>query len=163
MMNALLMVGTGALALLLWRAGYVAIGTVAMAIPMSWQIATMSGWVAQQIANIFDDIGQVQDGMRSIAVPRQMPDPRSADFPLAAGRQVIEILKRTRGRAFVLFTSYATLRAVHAVAEMALEYPMFGVLPGTPALAGIAITCAGVALVTWRRSQSRAGLSGGEV
>src|ERR1700676_3673981 len=38
-MNALLMVGTGALALLLWRAGYVAIGTVAMAIPMSWQIA----------------------------------------------------------------------------------------------------------------------------
>jgi ATP-dependent DNA helicase DinG len=58
-------------------------------------------------------------------LPRQMPDPRSADFALAAGKQVIEILKRTRGRAFVLFTSYATLRAVHAVAEMALEYPMF--------------------------------------
>jgi ATP-dependent DNA helicase DinG len=38
---------------------------------------------------------------------------------------VIEILKRTRGRAFVLFTSYATLRAVQALAEMALDYPIF--------------------------------------
>jgi ATP-binding cassette subfamily B multidrug efflux pump len=86
MMNALLMVGTGALALLLWRAGYIAIGTVAMAIPMAWQIATMSGWVAQQIANIFDDIGQVQDGMRSIAVAREMPDlPGAVELPRVTG------------------------------------------------------------------------------
>ena len=35
-----------------------------------------------------------------------------ADFALAAGREVVEILKRTRGRAFVLFTSYATMRDV---------------------------------------------------
>jgi hypothetical protein len=40
---------------------------------------------------------------------------------------------------------------------------MFGVLPGALSLFGIAVTCAGVALVTWRRSQSRAGLTGGEV
>jgi ATP-dependent DNA helicase DinG len=53
-----------------------------------------------------------------------MPDPRSADFPLAAGREVIAILKRTQGRAFVLFTSYASLRAVQAIAEMALDYPI---------------------------------------
>ena len=58
-------------------------------------------------------------------LPTRMPDPRSADFAVAAGRQVVEILKRTRGRAFVLFTSYATLRAVQAVAEMALDYPIF--------------------------------------
>jgi ATP-dependent DNA helicase DinG len=37
---------------------------------------------------------------------------------------VIELLKRSRGRAFVLFTSYASLRAVQAIAEMALDYPM---------------------------------------
>ena len=36
------------------------------------------------------------------------------EFAGAAGREVIEILKRTHGRAFVLFTSYATLRAVQA-------------------------------------------------
>src|SRR5207253_475755 len=58
-------------------------------------------------------------------LPPKMPDPRSPEFATAAGRQVIELLKRSQGRAFVLFTSYATLRAVQAIAEMALEYPMF--------------------------------------
>jgi ATP-dependent DNA helicase DinG len=58
-------------------------------------------------------------------LPSHMPDPRADDFALAAGREVVEILKRTRGRAFVLFTSYATMRAVQAIAEMALDYPMF--------------------------------------
>jgi ATP-dependent DNA helicase DinG len=57
-------------------------------------------------------------------LPQRMPDPRAADFPLAAGREVIAILKRTEGRAFVLFTSYASMRAVQAIAEMALDYPI---------------------------------------
>ncbi len=57
-------------------------------------------------------------------LPRRMPDPRSPDFAMAAGRQVTEILKRSQGRAFVLFTSYATMRAVQAIVEMALDYPM---------------------------------------
>ena len=58
-------------------------------------------------------------------LPPRMPDPRSSDFSIAAGREVVEILKRTRGRAFVLFTSYATLREVLGIAEMALDYPIF--------------------------------------
>jgi len=58
-------------------------------------------------------------------LPPKMPDPRSDTFAVAASREVIEILKRTRGRAFVLFTSYATLRSVQALAEMALDYPIF--------------------------------------
>ena len=58
-------------------------------------------------------------------LPPKMPDPRSENFAVAASREVIEILKRTRGRAFVLFTSYATMRAVQAMAEMALNYPIF--------------------------------------
>ena len=66
-------------------------------------------------------------------LPPRMPDPRSPDFAMAAGRQVIEILKRSRGRAFVLFTSYATLRSVQAIAEMALDYPILvqGTAPRT--------------------------------
>ena len=42
---------------------------------------------------------------------------------MAAGRQVDRDPEADRGRAFVLFTSYATLRAVQAIAEMALDYP----------------------------------------
>ena len=58
-------------------------------------------------------------------LPARMPDPRSSDFSIAAGREVVEILRRTRGRAFVLFTSYATMREVLGIAEMALDYPIF--------------------------------------
>jgi len=58
-------------------------------------------------------------------LPARMPDPRSTDFGMAAAREVVEILKRTHGRAFVLFTSYATMRDVRAIAEMALDYPIF--------------------------------------
>src|SRR6185295_1675904 len=62
--------------------------------------------------------------------------PRSADFPIAAGREVVEILKRTRGRAFVLFTSYSTMREVLGIAEMAIDYPIFaqGTAPRTQLL-----------------------------
>jgi ATP-dependent DNA helicase DinG len=69
-------------------------------------------------------------------LPKRMPDPRSEDFALAAGRETVEILKRTAGRAFVLFTSYATLRSVQAIAEMALDYPLFvqGTAPRTQLL-----------------------------
>jgi ATP-dependent DNA helicase DinG len=69
-------------------------------------------------------------------LPPRMPDPRSPDFAGAAGRQVIEILRRTHGRAFVLFTSYASLRSVQAIAEMALDYPIFvqGTMPRTQLL-----------------------------
>ena len=58
-------------------------------------------------------------------LPPRMPDPRSDAFTTAASREVIEILKATRGRAFVLFTSYASLRSVQAMAEMSLDYPIF--------------------------------------
>jgi len=57
-------------------------------------------------------------------LPPRMPDPRSPEFTMAAGRQVVELLKRSQGRAFVLFTSYASLRSVQAIVELALEYPM---------------------------------------
>jgi ATP-dependent DNA helicase DinG len=57
-------------------------------------------------------------------LPRKMPDPRSPDFTAAAAREVIGILERSRGRAFVLFTSYAAMRAVQAIAEIELRYPV---------------------------------------
>jgi ATP-dependent DNA helicase DinG len=41
-----------------------------------------------------------------------------------AGREVVDILRRTDGRAFVLFTSYANLRQVHELAAAQLPYPI---------------------------------------
>ena len=57
-------------------------------------------------------------------LPPHMPDPRSSSFAEAAARQIVAILERTRGRAFVLFTSYAMLRAVQDVVERALPFPI---------------------------------------
>ncbi len=69
----------------LWSHGRVGIGTVAMALPLAWQIANMAGWVAFNITQIFENVGVVQDGMKSIAVAQQMPDAMGA-VPLVVGR-----------------------------------------------------------------------------
>jgi ATP-dependent DNA helicase DinG len=57
-------------------------------------------------------------------LPRRMPTPKSPSFAAAVSRETVEILQRTRGRAFVLFTSYAVLRAVQRDIELALPYPV---------------------------------------
>jgi ATP-dependent DNA helicase DinG len=57
-------------------------------------------------------------------LPKRMPDPRSLEFASAASREIINILEHSRGRAFVLFTSYAAMRAVQAIAQVELEYPV---------------------------------------
>jgi ATP-dependent DNA helicase DinG len=57
-------------------------------------------------------------------LPRRMPTPRAPGFAEAVARETLEILKRTEGRAFVLFTSYAVLRTVQRFVEMALNYPI---------------------------------------
>ncbi len=57
-------------------------------------------------------------------LPRRMPPPKAPDFSDAVARQTEEILRRTAGRAFVLFTSYAMMHAVHEVLMGQLRYPM---------------------------------------
>ena len=54
-------------------------------------------------------------------LPKRMPSPKTAEFAHAAGREVLDILRRTKGRAFVLFTSYAVLRTVQAALDGALD------------------------------------------
>ena len=57
-------------------------------------------------------------------LPRRMPPPKTPAFADAAARETMELLRRSRGRAFVLFTSYAVLRAVQRVVEAELPYPV---------------------------------------
>jgi ATP-dependent DNA helicase DinG len=83
-------------------------------------------------------------------LPKRMPDPRSPQFADAAGREVVEILRRSRGRAFVLFTSYANLRRVQRVAEAELEYPILvqGTAPRSALLRDFRATPHAVLLAT---------------
>jgi ATP-dependent DNA helicase DinG len=57
-------------------------------------------------------------------LPKRMPPPKAPNFTEAAARETIQILQRSRGRAFVLFTSYAVLRGVQQFLEMSLPYPL---------------------------------------
>jgi len=57
-------------------------------------------------------------------LPRRMPPPKSPGFASAVAVEAIDILRRTRGRAFVLFTSYAVMRAVQHEIEVAVPYPI---------------------------------------
>jgi ATP-dependent DNA helicase DinG len=57
-------------------------------------------------------------------LPKKMPDPRDRSFNQRAADEVIEITRRSEGRAFVLFTSYASLRAVETRLAEAVPYPL---------------------------------------
>jgi len=78
LLNALLITATGAFAIILWRLGHVQVGTVAMALPMTTQIVSASGWVAWQVTGIFENIGVVQEGMLTIARPHTLNDKADA-------------------------------------------------------------------------------------
>jgi ATP-binding cassette subfamily B multidrug efflux pump len=87
MLNALLMAGSGTLALVLWRYGTVEVGAIAMVLPLTFQLTTMSRQIAMRITEIFEDLGVVQEGMLTIARPLQLPDPVDArPLTVRAGR-----------------------------------------------------------------------------
>jgi len=61
--------------------------------------------------------------------PAHLPDPREPDFARLASEEIVQILKATHGRAFVLFTSYQQMRDVFERVRPRLRYPML--LQGT--------------------------------
>jgi ATP-binding cassette subfamily B multidrug efflux pump len=91
-LNAMLVTGMGGLALMLWRYGHVEVGTVAMALPLAWQIVNISGWVAWQVTDIFENVGVVQEGMLTIARPIGLTD-RAGATPLTVTRGEIQFDK----------------------------------------------------------------------
>ena len=87
LLNAFLIAGSGALALLLWRYGAVEVGAIAMVLPLTFQLTNMSRQIAMRITEIFEDVGVVQEGMLTIARPLQLPDPADArPLTVRAGR-----------------------------------------------------------------------------
>ena len=70
-------------------------------------------------------------------LPRRMPLPRDERYADAVAWETGQLLRCSRGRAFVLFTSYATMRAVVQRLEAELEYPVLvqGTAPRSTLLA----------------------------
>ena len=91
-LNALLLVSTAAIGITLWGSGQVDAGVVAMAVPLAWTIANVAGWVSWEVTGIFENIGVVQEGMETIAVPHCMTDtPGARELVVAPAPQGGEI------------------------------------------------------------------------
>jgi len=56
-------------------------------------------------------------------VAQHLPEPRNPAFTKAAAEEVARILRHSRGRAFVLFTSYQQMRMVHDKVSLTVDYP----------------------------------------
>jgi ATP-binding cassette subfamily B multidrug efflux pump len=83
--NCFVIVFEGGLSVWLWSRGALSLGDIAVAIGLTVRVVTMSGWVMWTAIAIFDSIGQVQEGMRTVAKPRLVDDAPAAR-PLDAAR-----------------------------------------------------------------------------
>jgi len=57
-------------------------------------------------------------------VPPDLPDPRTPQFGMAAAERIRKLLEITRGRAFVLFTSYGQMNDIYQRLLGMIEFPM---------------------------------------
>ncbi|MBM63958.1 MAG: helicase [Acidobacteria bacterium] len=83
-------------------------------------------------------------------LPRQMPEPREPNFAKASAEQICQLLEATKGRAFLLFTSYANMHEVHQLIESTLPFPLFvqGTSPRSVLLRDFRCTTNAVLLAT---------------
>ncbi|MGA2714256.1 MAG: ATP-dependent DNA helicase [Bryobacteraceae bacterium] len=57
-------------------------------------------------------------------IPNHLPGPSSPAYVKAASDEIVRILNASRGRAFVLFTSYQQMRLIYDRVSFAIEYPV---------------------------------------
>ncbi|HEY7304747.1 MAG TPA: ATP-dependent DNA helicase [Bryobacteraceae bacterium] len=57
-------------------------------------------------------------------VPPHLPDPRQQAFTLKAADEIEKVIDASRGRAFILFTSYQQMRQLHELLRKRLDYPL---------------------------------------
>ena len=98
-LNSLLLVSTAAIGITLWGNGVIDAGTVATALPLAWAISNVAGFVSWEVTGIFENIGVVQEGMETIAVPHAMADkPGSRELQVRQGEIRFEHVTFTYGR-----------------------------------------------------------------
>lgn len=65
---------TAAIGLYLWQRGDVGVGALAMATAMALRLNSMTHWIMWQMASLFESIGTVQDGIRTLSTPQKVVD-----------------------------------------------------------------------------------------
>ena len=83
-LNVTLLASVAGLGLWLWSQDMIAVGAVAIAVPLAMRLNNMSHWIIWEFAALFENIGTVRDGISSLALPREVRDAPDAR-PLVPG------------------------------------------------------------------------------
>ena len=78
LLNGLLIVSLGGLALWLWSAGEITVGAVAAALGLAMRVTTMSHWIGFVATGIAENIGVVREGVDTISLPQAVTDAPTA-------------------------------------------------------------------------------------
>jgi ATP-binding cassette subfamily B multidrug efflux pump len=65
--NSALLVGMVALAIYTWQQSLISLGAIAVAIGVVLRIRAMSQWIMWEVADLFENIGTIQDGVATIS------------------------------------------------------------------------------------------------
>lgn len=72
--NVLLILNTAILSIWLWSGSFIAVGAIATAIAMTLRINSLSQWIMWESARLFENIGTVNDGIRTLSKPHSIVD-----------------------------------------------------------------------------------------
>ncbi len=97
--NSLLLASVAGVAIYGWHQDVVSLGAIAVAIALVMRIRAMSQWILWEIANLFENIGTVEDGINTIAQPVAITDPPAAkDLVVNRGEIVFDQARFHYGR-----------------------------------------------------------------
>ncbi len=88
-LNMLLIISTGLLALWLWSTGQVTVGGVAAATAMALRLNGVSHWVMWEMTSLYEQIGTVQDGMNTLTMQNNINDAADAKPLLVKQGEVV--------------------------------------------------------------------------
>jgi ATP-binding cassette, subfamily B, multidrug efflux pump len=77
-LSMLLIGGTAGIAIWLWSHQQIGLGAVAAATALALRLNGISHWVMWELATLFENIGTVQDGIRTLSHPTAVTDPENA-------------------------------------------------------------------------------------
>ena len=98
-LNSALLVSTAGLAIWLWLGELISIGAVAVSLGLVLRLWGMSQWIMWEMSALFENIGTVQDGIGSIALPRLVEDrPGAQDIVVDRGDIVFDDIRFHYGK-----------------------------------------------------------------
>ena len=91
LISVILVSSTVGIGLYLWQQGAIGVGAIAAATAMALRLNGLTRWIMWQTASLFESIGTVQDGMRTLSAPQTIVDkPNAPAINVTKGRIVFD-------------------------------------------------------------------------